>query len=313
MKNLVLLGALSLLLGACSGYKYAAMPALEFQDIDYGFATQRTDGDLPLAYIDEGAGDQTIILIHGLASNAGFWRYAIPLLAEDYRVIALDLPGYGKSAKGDLPYGMAFYADQVVALMDALAIDRAVVTGHSMGGQIGLTFALNHPDRLEKLVLASPAGVEAFKPGEAKWLRNVFRIDDIVRSSEEVVRTNLNRNFYTWRDEYEWMVEERMRMAKGEEIEEFAYAVIQSVGAMLDEPTTDRLGEVTAETLIIYGANDGLIPNPFLHPGFTAKVFERAEAAMPNATLVEIPRCGHLLQIEKPQVFAGAVKAFLER
>ncbi|MEO1021806.1 MAG: alpha/beta hydrolase [Bacteroidota bacterium] len=306
---LILLTGLTLT--GCSGYKYASMPALEFEDIDYGFDTQRTQSDVSLAYIDEGSGSQTVILIHGLASNAGFWRYVIPDLSKSYRVIAVDLPGFGKSDKGDFSYGISFYADQILALMNELKIDKAILAGHSMGGQISMNFALQYPERLNKLVLASPAGIESFKPGEAKWLRNVFRIDDIVYSGEEIVRTNLNRNFYSWSDEYEWMVEERVRMAKGKEMKEFAHAVIQSVGAMLDEPTTNRLHEITTQTLIIYGEHDGLIPNPFLHPGFTSKVFEKGAREIPDARLVELPKCGHLLQIEQPEQFVSELKQFI--
>lgn len=310
-RKLSLLWMLVFFVAACSGYKYASMPALEFEDIDYGFATQKSQGDIQLAYIDEGRGDQTLILVHGLASNAGFWRYIIPELAQKYRVIAVDLPGYGKSDKGDFPYGMAWYAEQIVGLMDELNISEAVYVGHSMGGQIGLTLSLNHPERLSKMVLATPAGVESFKPGEAKWLRNVFRIDDLTLSGEEIVRTNLNRNFYRWSSDYEWMVEERMRMAKGKDMPEFAHAVISCVGAMLDEPTTALLPQVQTETLIVYGDSDGLIPNPFLHPGFTRDVFLEAESAMPNAKLHEIEECGHMIQIEKPQELVAAIQAFV--
>lgn len=308
---LALILLLTMLVG-CSGYRYAKMPALAFDDIDYGFPTYKTDGDIPLAYIELGNGSKTLLLVHGLASNAGFWRYTIPELAKNYKVIALDLPGYGKSDKGDHSYSMDFYATQINEFLAYKKLEKVVFVGHSMGGQIGLTFALKYPEKLDKLVLASPAGVESFKPGEAKWLRNVFRIDEITLSGEEIIRTNLNRNFYRWDDKYEWMVEERIRMAKNDEMPAFAHAVIQSVGAMLDGPTSNKLDQVKTKSLIIYGENDGLIPNPFLHPGFTADVFAIAADKMPDVRLVEIPKCGHLLQIEKPVVFSQHVIDFVK-
>lgn len=302
---------LLILLTSCSGYRYASMPALEFDEIDYGFQTQLQDGDVDIAYIDEGKGSTTLLLVHGLASNAGFWRYVIPELAKDYRVIAIDLPGYGKSEKGDLPFGMQWYADQIADFIQAKKLENVVYVGHSMGGQIGLTLSLSHPEVLQKMILATPAGIESFKPGEGKWLKNVLRRDDIILSSEEVVRTNLNRNFYRWDERYEWMVEERMRMAKAQEMPAFAHAVVQSVAAMVDEPTTARIPEVQTETLIVYGDSDGLIPNPFLHPGFTREVFMHAKEVMPNAELYEIKDCGHMLQIEKPMEFVKAVHSFV--
>lgn len=299
-------------LAGCAGYRYAKLPAIAFDDIDYGFPTKKTKGEIPMAYIEIGSGTKTLLLVHGLASNAGFWRYTIPELAKKYRVIAVDLPGYGKSAKGDYTYSMDFYATQINEFLSEKSIDKVVYVGHSMGGQIGLTFALKYPEKLEKLVLASPAGVESFKPGEAKWLRNVFRIDEITASGEEIVRANLNRNFYRWDEKYEWMVEERIRMAKAEEMPAFAHAVIQSVGAMLDGPTSNKLDKVKTESLIIYGENDGLIPNPFLHPGFTAAVFAKAKESMPDVRLIEIPKCGHLLQIEKPEIFSKHIIDFVK-
>ena len=312
LKILTIWMCVAVLSMSCTGYKYQTMSALEFQDIDYTFETKQTNGPISMAYIEEGTDSEVLILIHGLASNAGFWRYVIPELSSEYRVIAVDLPGYGKSDKGDFEYGMKFYADQIIALMDELEIEKANIAGHSMGGQIAITFALNYANRLDKLVLVSPAGVESFKPGEADWLRNVFRIDDLVNTSEEAVRVNLNRNFYEWSSDYEWMVEERVRMARGKDMREFSYAVIQCVGAMLDEPTSERLSEIESETLIIHGQNDGLIPNPFLHPGFTWKVFEKGVQQMPNATRVEIPKTGHLLQIESPDAFNRALLEFLD-
>lgn len=304
---------LPLLFLSCSGYKYASMPALEFQDIDYGYETKKSQGNPSIAYIDQGSGSETMILVHGLASNAGFWRYVIPEFAKNYRVIAVDLPGYGKSDKGNFDYGMTYYSEQILALIDDLGLDKVIYVGHSMGGQIGITLSLNHPERISKLVLASPAGIEPFKPGEGKWLSNVFRIDDLVLTSEEAVRINLNRNFYSWDERYEWLVEERVRMAKAADMKEFSYAVIQSVRGMINEPTTARLPEIQNETLIIYGKNDGLIPNPFLHPGFTSEVFEKGAEAIPNASLHEIDECGHMLQIEKPKEFVEGVLKFLGR
>jgi pimeloyl-ACP methyl ester carboxylesterase len=309
--GLIALILVSVLIG-CSGYRYAKMPALSFDDIDYGYVTKKTKGEIPISYIETGTGTKTLLLVHGLASNAGFWRYTIPELAKKYQVIAIDLPGYGKSNKGDHSYSMDFYATQINEFLEQKNLDKVVFVGHSMGGQIGLTFALKYPDKLEKLVLAAPAGVESFKPGEAKWLRNVFRIDEITASGEEIIRANLNRNFYRWDDKYEWMVEERIRMAKNQEMPAFAHAVIQSVGAMLDGPTTNKLDQIKVESLIIYGENDGLIPNPFLHPGFTADVFAKAKETMPDVRLVEIPKCGHLLQIEKPQIFSQHIIDFVK-
>ncbi|MCC5927062.1 MAG: alpha/beta hydrolase [Bacteroidetes bacterium] len=303
--------AVVVLAGCSGGFRYLDAPPLEFKDLDYGFETHMTTGDPGIAYIDQGSGEQTLILVHGLASNAGFWRYVIPSLSEHYRVIAVDLPGYGKSSKGDYPYGMRWYADQLVVLMDELGLQQATLVGHSMGGQISMHASLRHPDRVQSLVLAAPAGIEPFGRGAGDWLSSVITMQGVMNTPEDAIRRNLSGNFYRFNSRWEWMVEERTRMAKAEEMHEFAYAVDRSVDAMLDEPTTPLLGDISVPTLIVYGKYDGLIPNPYLNPGRASDVFRAGQQAIRGSVLVEIDRAGHMLQIEQPEAFVNAVIGYL--
>lgn len=312
-KNYLLLPLIAFLSGCSGGYLYTNAPALEFSEIDYGFPVKKVTGNPSISYIDYGSGDKVILLVHGLASNAGFWRYNIKELGKDYRVIAVDLPGYGKSDKKSYPYKMSFYADEIYKFLIAINIKKVYYVGHSMGGQIGIHFVLKHPEMIERLILASPAGIEEFQRGEGDWLRSVFTSTLVKQTNEEGIRRNLNANFYNWRNELEWMVEERARMAKAKEFDEFVYAVIRSVNGMLDEPTFNKLGNIPVPTLIVYGANDMLIPNPYLNPGFTADVFKKGKTDIPQCELVEIPECGHMLQIDKPDAFNAAVLEYLRK
>lgn len=311
MKN-ILFTAVLLLLTGCSGYLYWDKPALQFNEIDYGYSTKTILQDPQIAYIDQGSGDQTIILVHGLASNAGFWRYNIPELSKKYRVIAVDLPGYGKSQKGNYTYSMSFYADQIKRLIDKLELKNVVYVGHSMGGQIGIKLAIKYPDLLHKLILASPAGFEEFQRGEGDWLRSVMTMKFIKLTSEEGIRRNLSNNFYNWNDKWEWMVEERVRMRKAADFDEFTYTVVRCVNGMLDEPTFDKLSLIKTPTLVVYGKYDGLIPNPYLNPGKTSDVYESRIQQINNAKLVELDNAGHMIQIEKADEFNQAVINFLK-
>ncbi len=314
MKKLLLI-SIAFVMMSCAGVRYADKPALEFRDIDYGYDVHHAFSDeheMPrIAYIDEGSGDQTLLLVHGLASNAGFWRYNIDELSQNHRVIAVDLPGYGKSQKGGYPYGMHFWAETLSHFIDELGLENVVYVGHSMGGQIGITLSIEFPDAIDQLVLAAPAGVESFSRGSGDWLAGVFTMEGVKRTPEPQIRENLSINFYRWDNEWEWMVEERVRMAKAEEMDEFAYTVVNSVSAMLNEPTTHRLSQVSHPTLIVYGKYDGLIPNRFLNPGFPAAVFRKGHEEIPNSSLVEINNAGHMLMIEKPGDFNAAVVSFL--
>lgn len=309
-KLLILIAVLSFT--SCSGYLYWDKPALEFSEIDYGYNIKFTNDEPQIAYIDEGKGEQTVILVHGLASNAGFWRYNIPDLSKYFRVIAVDLPGYGKSQKGDYPYSISFYAEQLKNLIKELNLKNVVLVGHSMGGQIGIKFAIKYPSVLSKLVLASPAGFEEFQKGEGDWLRSVMTMTAVKSTTEEGIRRNLSNNFFNWDDTWEWMVEERVRMRKAKDFDEFAYTVIKCVNGMLDEPTFDKLNLIKAPTLVVYGKYDGLIPNPYLNPGSTAEVFEKGVKQIDNSKLVEFDNAGHMIQIEKAVEFNQAVINFLK-
>lgn len=313
MKKLLVLFIITIFtLTGCSGFLYTDKPALEFQDFDYGYPTKTVLSNPSIAYIDAGQGSKTIMLVHGLASNAGFWRYAIAELSKEYRVIAVDLPGYGKSQKEPYPYTISFYAEQIKRLADELKLGKFVLAGHSMGGQISIMFSLKYPERLEKLVLVSPAGVEEFERGEGDWLRSVMTKAGVKSTTEDAARKNLAMNFYSWNDKWEWMVEERVRMAKAKDFDAFSYAVVRSVNAMLDEPTFDKIKNISVPTIIIYGKYDGLIPNPYLNPGFTDDVFKWGAEQNPLIQLHEIDEAGHTLQIEKPIEFSKAVKEFVK-
>lgn len=314
MKSIKIFSIITLLLfQACSGgYMYWDKPALEFEQIDYGFQTRKALDNPFVSYIDEGQGEYTLILIHGLASNAGFWRYNIPELSKHFRVIAVDLPGYGKSQKGNYSYSLSFYAETIKKLIDELQLKNVVLVGHSMGGQISIIFALKYPDKLSKLILAAPAGFEEFQKGEGDWLRNVITMYGVKTTTEEGIRRNLSNNFYNWSDKWEWMVEERVRMRKAKDFDEFTYTVDRCVDAMLDEPTFNKLSGIKTPTLIIHGKYDGLIPNPYLNPGFPSDVFSRGEKEIPNAKRVEIDCAGHMIMMEKPEEFNNEVINFLK-
>ena len=313
-KSLYLISMFSMLLlvGCSGGYLYWDKPALQFSDIDYGYQIKTALNDPKISYIDQGSGDKTIILVHGLASNAGFWRYNIPELAKHFRVIAVDLPGYGKSEKGDYSYTMSFYADQIKKLIDELQLKNVVYVGHSMGGQIGIKLAIKYPTLLNKLILASPAGFEEFQRGEGDWLRSVMTMKGVKSTTEEGIRRNLAMNFYNWNDKWEWMVEERVRMRKAADFDEFAYTVVRCVNGMLDEPTFNKLNLIKTPTLVVYGKYDGLIPNPYLNPGHTAEVFINGAKDIGNVQLVELEDAGHMIQIEKSDKFNQAVLNFLK-
>ena len=272
-------------------------------------------GDRPIAYHEAGTGEETVVLIHGLGSNLALWRETIPALSENFRVLALDLPGYGLSGKDEVPGTMDFFSDTVVQFMNTHGVDRAHVVGLSMGGQIALTVALDHPERLDRLVLVSPAGIETFTDQQGVALKSVYTPQAILAAPEAALQQNIAMNFASYDPErFGWLLEQRLALTALPDAAAYATANARSVAGMLDAPVAHRLDDIAAPTLVLYGTEDALIPNAMLNPHLTtADVAEEAAERIPNATLDLIKDAGHLPQLEQPEVVNQHLMTFLRR
>ena len=280
--------------------------------------TVRVDGR-PVAYYDsdrEGAEkDEAVLFVHGLGSNLSFWNENLGAFeAAGYRVLALDLPGYGLSGKEDVPATMPFFAQTVTGFLDALSVDKAHYVGLSMGGQVGLTFALEHPGRLRRLVLASPAGIETFSRQEAAAMKNATTPEAIQQETKARVRQNIALNFADYDAErFGWIAEQRFALMERPGFADYATANARAVTGMLDGPVRERLGAVDVPTLVLFGAGDKLIPNRYLHPDLTTEdIADEARDALPQAQVRMVEDAGHLLVMEQAEAFNRAVLAFLD-
>lgn len=303
---------LTSLLIACS--PYGNLSKMEFEDLQYPYEVHKVklDDGRTIAYVDEGSSDEVIIFVHGLGSYLPAWKKNIEGLKNDFRTIALDLPGYGKSSKELHPGTPEFYADVIVQFMDKLGIEKANISGHSMGGQAAITMALKYPDRVKNLILVAPAGIEEFTEGQKEWFREVMTVQGVKLTPVNTLRANVYANFYNMPDDAEFMITDRIALRDAEQFENYCYTVVQSVNGMVDQPVVHLLDRISRPTLIVFGENDNLIPNPYLNPGFTREIGEKGNKLIPNSKLVMIPECGHFLQFEKPDVFNKAVREFLK-
>ncbi len=304
---------IAMMVTGCATSKYYHLEKKEYDDFDYGFATKKIQvRNIRVAIIDEGSSDRVLLLIHGLGSYAKGWKKNIPELAKKYRVIAVDLPGYGKSDKGFYPYTLPFYAQVLTELLTELKIDKASFAGHSMGGQIAMVTSLLYPDRVDRLVLISPAGFERFTVGEGAWMSKAMTPEFVHDTPIRNIDINLKANFYKYPEDASFMITERIQMRGARDFDNYCYAVSKNVAAMLDYPVWDKLTRIKHKTLIFFGENDGLIPNPFLHGGNTADIAAIGHSQIPDNQLILIPQCGHFVQFEKADVVNPAIIKFLE-
>ncbi|MDZ7264899.1 MAG: alpha/beta hydrolase [candidate division KSB1 bacterium] len=287
---------------------------MEFSEISYPFPVKNIilNQNITLAYIDEGSAQETIIFVHGLGSYLKAWVKNMPMLSDHFRCIAIDLPGYGKSSKGLYPFTMEFYADVLAEFIEKLKLTDVTVAGHSMGGQIGMVMALKYPQKVKRLILTSPAGFEQFTDGEKRWFREVMTVEAVKSTPVQQIRANVAANFYNMPPDAEFMTTDRIALRQANDFEKYCYTVVKSVEGMVDQPVYDLLDKISQPTLIIFGENDNLIPNPYLHGGKTKDIGEIGAAKIPNSKLVMIPHCGHFAQFEKAELFNQAVLEFMK-
>lgn len=312
---------------------YRRAPPLPFAEFDYSgldgkpwptkrVPLPRTAAAHQLATVPEVAvvelnpsGERTVLFLHGLGSYLKFWRAQLDLFAaQGYRVLAVDLPGFGKSDKpATFPYSTEAMAEAVLELAQHFQVKRPILIGHSMGGQVALSFAIQYPQVAEALVLTSPAGFEKFTAREKAWYRKAFSAT-LVKSTPEygIWGTVRQANFSRWRPELEWLIEERVRVVGTADFDAYAYAQVRAVeGLTHDDFVRDNLKAIQTPALIIFGEEDRLIPNPFMHGGVARTVMAYGHGQLQGSKLVGLARCGHTVQLDCPEDYNRHVLEFL--
>ncbi len=261
-----------------------------------------------IAYLDAGEGPP-VILLHGFGGSMWQWEYQQAALGNHVRVITPDVLGSGLSDKPAIDYRPDEMLDFVVGFMDALHIRQAVLAGHSMGAGFAIGMALEHPDRVTKLVLISglppdvmahltnPTLKRALETSAPAWVvstgnwlfggfftKNVLQ--EMVYDPSQLTPAVLDRS-------------NRNRKRPG------LFGPILSAGNHLpvwESRFAPRIASITHPTLILWGEEDRVFP---LTTG------RQLHGMIPESTLVTVPRAGHLPQWEQPQAVNGHLLHFL--
>jgi|tagenome__1003787_1003787.scaffolds.fasta_scaffold20664167_1 pimeloyl-ACP methyl ester carboxylesterase len=256
--------------------------------------------------IDTGGGDQPILFIHGLGGLWQNWLLNIPALMRTHRVIAPDLPGFGRS---EMPAGrisIQGFARVMDALCGELGVESPIVVGNSMGGFIGAELAIAFPTRVAKLVLISAAGlsVEHLKRQPILAAGRLVAVGTArtgVKSLPVVSRPRLRRAALQLVVRYP----ERISVPLATELVAGAGTdgFVGGLDAVLGYKFRDRLPEIEAPVLIVWGRNDILIPVGDAHE------YERLIGA--NAHAVVFEDTGHLSMLERPSRFNKLLAEFI--
>ncbi|MEJ5304117.1 MAG: alpha/beta hydrolase [Bacteroidales bacterium] len=314
--NYLLLSFLILMAMSCTTPYHSLKPLANMEELEYPMPVKKVflpQNGYHIAYMEAGTSGPVVIFIHGLGSYAPAWKRNLEELSKNNRCIAIDLPGYGKSDKFPHSGRMSFYAGIIKELIAELNLGSVFLAGHSMGGQIAITTALLYPEQVKGLILVAPAGFETFTPGQKQWFRDIMTPKGVKLTTAEAIQTNLVTNFYRMPAEAEFMITDRLRMRNAADFDAYCYAVAQSVSGMVDEPVAAYLNDLNIPVIIFFGENDNLIPNRYLNPGATREVAEAGASRIRNSKLVMIPRCGHFLMFEKPEIFNRETEEFLKK
>ncbi len=244
--------------------------------------------------------DLPFVFLHGLGGSLSTWQIVLGGLAESHYVVAIDLPGHGKSSKAD-PEGTAFsiagLAEAIGQVLTRLRVSRAVVAGHSLGGAVALELARLHPDQVAALCLINSAGMGASisaelseimlgEPGEdtATALLNLFMEDKKYVAKRAIEDMSANQ------------------LGAGSWTAQQAIAAQAFAGGSQITFVAEHLPEVSQPALIIWGDLDRVIP--LVHAIDGAR-------AIPNSWLALLPGVGHVPQVEQPDAVTRHLDRFV--
>ena len=267
--------------------------------------------DTPVNYVEMGSSDGrelTLVCVHGLAGCWQNWLENIPVLAERVRVVALDLPGFGRSPMPPWEISIPAYGAVVRDFCEALGLERVAVVGNSLGGFIAAEAALANPGRFEKLGLVTAAGIShaRLRPEPAALAgRLAVGLAPLALSFQEraLRRPKLRHSafrsvFYKPNELRAELLYEQYVNGNGRP------GFLPTVVSLMGYDFTDRLRELDTPTLVVGGRNDLIVPPQ------DAVEYGRL---LPRSETVIFDRTGHCPQLERPVRFNRLLAAFLER
>ena len=260
--------------------------------------------DRKLHYLSAGSGEP-ILLLHGWPTSAYLWRNVMGPMSETHQVIALDLPGFGKSSKVPADsFSYTYHERMLEGFLDELGINKTGLVVHDLGGPIGIFWALRHPEKLSRLALLNTLVYPEFSrmvklfvaasivPGVRRWLSSRSGITWAMRfgvynkaNITQEVADNYTRPFDTW---------------------EARQALLKSASRLSPKgfkEITEKLPSLESPVRLIYGENDRILPNV----GIT---MERVKQDVPHAELTSLPNCGHFLQEDEPEQIGRLLAEF---
>jgi pimeloyl-ACP methyl ester carboxylesterase len=246
-------------------------------------------------YLDNGPPDgKPLILLHGIGASAERWSRVTPTLSRYFRVITPDIVGFGYSDKPTVEYTMDFFLDFFNGFLDNLGINKASMVGSSFGGHLATEFAIRFNRRIDRLVLASPAGI---------MRTSTPTLDGYIMAALYPTFENAYKAFREMAHDPDAVTDEIvMDFVNRMKLPNAKYAFMSTLLGMRYAPKLQgRLSKIISPTLLVWGDSDKMIPVQY------AKEYNE----IPDSELAVIKNCGHTPYVEKPMTFNKLVLKFL--
>ncbi len=255
-----------------------------------------------IAFFDSGdtrSGAAPVLFIHGLAANLTHWVHVAPAVAESHRVIGLDMLGCGETVRPTRPYGLDDLVLEALDLLDALDIERVSLVGHSLGGMMSTAFACAHPDRVERIVLVNPGGMLQMPApvrlaGHA-FLRPWFLNPVLPRTWQLLLNKIIFHHPTPTTERFIRVCDETYDPA---DIVHVSAMIANMRRDLLERELASALDEIDAPIWLVWGENDRLVP---------AYEFRKLARRLPPYRTLGIPECGHMPNLECPEVITRFV------
>jgi 3-oxoadipate enol-lactonase len=247
-------------------------------------------------YVEDGSGDP-VVLVHGLGgTGTDIWKKQIAELAQEYRVVAYDLRGSGRSEVTPGPYTIEQLADDLAALVDSLGLGPVALVGHSMGGGIALQYAVTHPARV-RAVIGAGAVAELPEQGKQGMQARAETVESqgMAAVAETVATNGLAPSF---REAHPEEFQELVSLLASNRPDGYA----AQCRALVTMAVAGRLPQVTAPVLLVCGELDQASP-PAMN--------EANAALLPDARVVQLADTAHIIPWERPAELLGAIRDFL--
>lgn len=263
-------------------------------------------GDGLTVHVERDGSGPPLLLLHGFTGSSITWSTLRAALRDRFELIAIDLPGHGRSSAPTDParYALPRVADDIAHVLEVLGVQRTAVLGYSMGARTALQLALAHPERVSALVL------ESASPGISDSTERSARVAADEALAASIERDGVEAFVERWEKLPLWasqatlrpVARARLRAERLAQRPEGLANSLRGAGAGVEPPVTERLGRITVPVLLIAGALDA----KYVALGRTMQ--ER----LPDARLEVVESAGHAVHLERPEAFAALVAAFMD-